>query len=55
MLRMLKIKKGSIAWEYVAALILALLAIVLFALFSSDIKTGILDYLKELFKGGFWS
>lgn len=50
-----KIKKGSIAWEYIAGLVIVLLLIIIFAMMSTHIRGVIINYLKDLFKGSFWS
>ena len=55
MLRMLRNKKGSIAWEYIVGLIIAIVLIVLFALLSNEVKGAVMKYVKEIFKGTFWS
>ena len=51
---MLKLKKGMIAWEYIAVVVIILLVIVIFAMMSLDIRKKIIEYVTSLFEGTFW-
>jgi hypothetical protein len=47
-------KKGDLAWEYIVAIILALIVIVLIVIFSTQIKGFIIqgiDYFKNSILG----
>ncbi len=45
--------KGAIAWDYIAIVLIALIVIIVFTILSGEIRSGIINYLKEIFKGSF--
>lgn len=42
-------KKGTLEWEYIAAIVLVLLIVVVILMFSEGIKTKIMDMGREFF------
>ena len=47
--------KGVIAWDYVAIMLIALIVIIVFVVLSGEVRSGVINYIKEIFKGSFWS
>ena len=46
-------KKGDLAWEYIAAIILAMVVLVLIIIFASGLKDKIVEAITSFFKHGF--
>jgi len=45
-------KKGELAWEYIASIILLLLLLVLFIVYSGEIKEYMLALIDKVFNFG---
>ncbi len=46
--------KGAIAWDHIGMILLALLLLVLYLIFTTNIKDVILEYVTNIFKGSFF-
>ncbi|MBI4155023.1 hypothetical protein HY498_02985 [Candidatus Woesearchaeota archaeon] len=51
---MLKFKRGAIHWDYIVALVIILIIVIIYFLISNEIREGVINYFKEVFKGTFW-
>ena len=49
----LKVKR-AIAWDHIWMILLALLLLVLYLIFTTNIKDVILEYVTNIFKGSFF-
>ncbi|HLD11173.1 MAG TPA: hypothetical protein VJB89_03765 [Candidatus Nanoarchaeia archaeon] len=47
-------KKGAIAWDHIGVILIALLLLVLYLIFTTNIKDVILEYISNIFKGSFF-
>jgi len=45
-------KKGELAWEYIAAIILALIVLVVILIFSTSLRDTIIDAMTGFGRGG---